>query len=211
MGMNRPAITALNLCLAGITCLLALKVYGIWHNTPASLPTVVEEASVNPYTPRRQFGTKARKPNETYNIIVEKNLFSRNRGYNEGTESLIPPSEITLYGTFILGQYKAALLKVQEEEKRGVRRRKTIKVSPNKNAREVTVGNTIAGYRVTDILEDRVILENGAGKSYVVALEVSKERSHVRTNVSKAGKRARVSKRRAPRRTTTRSGRARGR
>jgi len=188
--------------LAGIVCLLALKVYGVWNNSQALPPTVGEGVRVKPHTSRHQAGNKIRRPSDTYNIIVEKNLFAKNRGYNEGTESLIPPSEITLYGTFVFGKYRVGLLKVQEKGQKGVRRRRANEVSPNQKPREVAVGDTIAGYRVTRILEDKVVLENETGKSYTVKLEISDKRSHVRTSISKARTRARAPKRKTPRRTT---------
>lgn len=207
MEMNHPAITALNLCLAGIACLFAVKLYSVWYDPQNPPSTKATGVGLKPYTLRHQAGTKTRKPIDTYDGIVEGNLFSRDRKYHGGKKSLIPPSEITLYGTLIFGQYKTALLEVKEKEKRGVRRRSATQISPSDRLREVAVGDTIAGYRVADILEDRVILENEAGKSYVVKLQISKERNHVRTSISKVGKGARVSRRRVPKRTTTRSGR----
>lgn len=174
--MNRIVLILLNICLAGIVCLLALKVYNVWNDMYA-LPTTVEQVSVEPHNARRQIYTKARKTNDNYNIIVEKDLFSENRNLNEEKASLTPSSQMVLYGCFVYGEHKAALLELQEEKGEKVRR--------GMAAKQVTVGDTIAGYQVTNILEDKVVLKDEAGKTCIVQIEIPKERSNARTEVSK--------------------------
>lgn len=188
--MTHRTLIPLNICLAAIICFLAVKVYAVW-NSPYTMPHIpTKEVGPKPDTARSRAPTEVRRVKDTYDVIVQKNLFSEDRGYDEGTESLIQPSEMVLHGTFIFGVYKAALLEVQAKEEKGK--------SGNKKAREVRVGDTIGGYRVNDILQDKVILENNAGKCCMVKLEIPKKRSHTRTSVSQTAKKKNIPKKRAP-------------
>jgi hypothetical protein len=189
--VTHRTLIPLNICLAAIICFLAVKVYAVW-NTPYTMPPIpAKELGPKPDTLKSRARTEVSRVKDTYDVIVQKNLFSEDRGYDEGTESLIQPSEMVLHGTFIFGVYKAALLEVQaKEEKKGK--------SGNKKAKKVTVGDTIGGYRVNDILQDKVILENNAGKCCMVKLEIPKERSHARTSVSQAAQKRGVPRKRIP-------------
>lgn len=200
--MNHRTLILVNLLLAGIVCLLGLKVYNVW-NEPYALPkTGVKEVVVKPDRPRPQTQTRVRKPNDNYDIIVEKNLFSESR--SKGTESAVPPSEMVLHGCFIFGERKVAVLEAQEQEKKNVSRGRATKVSRNKESREVTVGDRIAEYQVANILEDKIVLKDNAGKTCIVQIEIPRQRSHVRTEVSKA-RTTRVSKRKTSRKTAAKS------
>jgi hypothetical protein len=191
-----------NVCLAGIVCLLAMKLYGVWNNTYTLSTTLANEATVKAHNPGLQAHVKAKKPNEYYDVIVDKNLFSKSRSLNDGTEPLIPPSQMALHGCFIFGEYKSALLEVREQKKKKMRRGRTNRAPNNRKSREVTVGDMIAGYQVAKILEEKVLLRDEAGKTCIVQIETPENRSHVRTSVSKAHKTRRIPRRRSSRRTS---------
>jgi hypothetical protein len=208
--VSHRTLYLVNLCLTCIVCLLVLKVYTIWNNTYALPTSVTKEAGIKAHTQKHRTRAKVRKPNDNYDIIVEKNLFSRNRSCKEETKSLISASQMVLHGTFIFGEHKAALLELQAKEQKKVRRGKNPnEASDNKESREVGVGDTIAGYQVANILEDKVVLKDGAGKACVVQIEIPKDRSHIRTEVSKSRKNTRTPRRRSSRGTSSKSPRAR--
>lgn len=208
--VSQKKLFLVNLCLTCIVCVLVLKVYSIWNNTYALPTSLTKQAGVKAHTPKHRTRAKARKANGNYDIIVEKNLFFRNRSCREETESLISASQMVLHGTFIFGEHKAALLELQAKEQKKVRRGKNPnKAADNKESRQVGVGDTIAGYQVANILEDKVVLKDGAGKACVVQIEIPKDRSHIRTEVSKSRKKTRTPRRSSSRATSSRSRRAR--
>lgn len=177
-------LTPLNLCLVGIVCLLGLKVYGVWHDQQSPVSISVDEKMTKPPTFGSKDGIQPKRSKEAYDIIVTKNLFSPSRTEIETGDSLHSQSGIILCGTFIWGANKTALLEMSDLKGQDL-------------LKEIKVGDTVAGYRVADILDDRVILESEeGGRSRVLQLQRQKEkRKHIRTSISKrSGKVSRVVK-----------------
>lgn len=121
---------------------------------------------------------RQRKPKETYEIIAQKNLFSPNRNPIEEKEEIPEPeevfdpnSELMVYGTFIIGDYKSALVKVSG----GAEKQK---------ATETTIGSNVARYRVTDINDEGIVVEDPKGRTYTLnCSKAKKERRDIRTAV----------------------------
>lgn len=183
--MNYRVLLLVNLCLAGIVCLLGLKVYSVWYS-PQSQPSIsVDQKMTKPSTRWSAERFQAKRPMKAYDIIVTKNLFSPSRTERETGSSLESRSGIILCGTLIWGAYKTALLEMSDPKGQEV-------------LKEIKVGDTVAGYRVADILDDRVILESEQGnRSRVLQLQRQKEkRKHIRTSVSKGSGGARSTKER---------------
>lgn len=162
--VSQRILMVVNVCLAGIVCLLALKLYGVWNNTYSLSTTLANEAKVKAHNPRRQAHVKAKKPDDYYHVIVDKNLFSGSRGSNEEVKSLIPPSQMALHGCLIFGEHKATLLEVREQQKKKVRRGRTTKDPNNRESKGVKVGDKegIGDIRVilTFALDPRVLAFN---------------------------------------------------
>lgn len=121
-----------------------------------------------------------KRPKETYDIIAQKNLFSPNRNPIEEKEEAPEPeeifdpnSELMVYGTFIMGEYKSALVKV-------------LGGAEKQKATETTVGSNLARYRVTDINDDGITVEDPKGRKYTLnCSKAKKEKRDIRTAVSK--------------------------
>ncbi len=116
-----------------------------------------------------------KKPRESYEIIVQKNLFSPKRSPIEQDEAaeapppVDPDSELMVYGTFIFGTHKSALIKALGGDQK-------------EKAREFGVGETVSQYRIADILEDGVMLEDAQGTSHKLSsARAKKEKRDVRT------------------------------
>lgn len=176
--LNYRILITLNICLAFIVCLLVMKVYGVWSQGLNLPPVSVDKKVTRSDTSRYRGNIEAKRPKKSYDIMVTKNLFSPSRTETEKEHSLMSESEIILCGTLIWGEYKTALLEMPKEAGQDA-------------LKEIKIGDTVAGYRVADILDDRVILESEqGGKSYVLDLQRQKEkRKHVRTSVPKASRR----------------------
>lgn len=182
----------LNILLAAVTVLLGWGVYHVWNNKPRPPQALVnEDKQVDPLAKLERY-IKHMKPKGNYDIIVAKNLFSPDRRGTQEEGSLGPESGIALCGTLVWGEYKAALLEMPEAKEQG-------------ELKEIRVGDVISGYRVADILEDKVVLENEEGKTFVLNLEKGeKRRKHIRTGTKRSEDRM-VGSKRVPERTPTRS------
>jgi hypothetical protein len=144
-------ILILNLGLALISCLLALKVYGVW-NPKLNLTVVsVDRKVTRPSAPDSKPYVENKRPKRSYEIIVTRNLFSSSRTQGEKKGSVGAESEMKLCGTLVWGRHKTALIEMPDLK------------GPNA-LRDVKIGDTIAGYRVADILDDKVILKSERGE-----------------------------------------------
>lgn len=183
--MNYRVLILVNLCLAGIVCLLGLKLYSVWYSPQSPVSISVDEKMTKPPTFGSKDGIQAKRLMKAYDIIVTKNLFSPSRTETETGSSLESRSGIILCGTLIWGAYKTALLEMSDLKEQEV-------------LKEIKVGDTVAGYWVADILDDRVILESEeGGRSHVLQLQRQKEkRKHIRTSVSKGSGKVKSTKER---------------
>ncbi|RKY45550.1 MAG: hypothetical protein DRP81_03535 [Candidatus Omnitrophota bacterium] len=101
-----------------------------------------------------------------YSIIINKNLFSPSRTYNndEDFQKEAPrPIKAVLYGTAILKTQKIAFIEEQNEKGRFEKR-------------QIKVGDEICGYKVKDILTGCIVLIGKDGKIYNFTFETNKER-----------------------------------
>lgn len=119
---------------------------------------------------------KDKRNKDSYEIIAQKNLFSPKRNPFETIEEekveevFDPDSELMVYGTFILGDYKSALIKTLDSDKQ--------------KAKEMALGSMVARYRIKDILQDSIVVEDPKGKTYTLSCaRAKKERKDVRTGV----------------------------
>ncbi len=189
--MNYRVLITLNIFLSAVMVLLGWKVYYVWHSKPRPPQALVnEDKQVNPLVKLERY-IEHRKPKGNYDVIAEKNLFSSDRrGMEKEEGSLGPESGIVLCGTFVWGEHKAALLEMPEDK-------------GEEKLKEIKVGDSISGYRVADILEDKVVLESEEGKTFVLNLEKGeKKRKHIRTSTPKRSEDTGARSKKVPRRKT---------
>ncbi len=157
-------IVILNVGLAVISCLLALKVYGVWNRDPNLAVVSADKKATMPGAPDSKPYVGNKKPKKSYEIIVTKNLFSSSRTEGEKRASLRPESEMKLCGTLVWGRHKAALIEMPDLK------------GPNA-LKDVKIGDTISGYRVADILDDKVILKSEReGRCCILNLQRQKQK-----------------------------------
>jgi len=165
----------INLVLACLVAFFGTKIYRVW-----SEPTrpVVKATRVSP---KKRVKPKARRvvqhsrvrPESSYQVVVDKNLFSPERKGPEpgpeGEKVKEPdkeeklPANILLYGVVVTGNYRKALLTNPDRSKD---KRQFVWVS---------VGDTLGDYKLADIQSEKVFLEKG-GKRYEVSLYAGKKR-----------------------------------
>jgi hypothetical protein len=181
--MNHRMIVILNVGLGLISCLLALKVYGVWNRDLSLMVGSADRKATTPSAAEFEQYTRAVSPKKSYEIIVTKNLFSSSRTEGEKRASLRAESEIKLRGTLVWGKHKAALIEMPDLK------------GPN-TLKDVKIGDTVAGYRVANILDDKVVLKSEReGKCCILNLQRQKQKEkHIRTDVPKgSGKKSKKS------------------
>jgi type II secretory pathway component PulC len=132
--------------------------------------------------------TEARRLNvAAFNVISQKDLFRPSRTPSEskagGTAKTLPKDQPKLFGTIILDNNKTAIL-----EDPGTKTTKSYRIN-----------DSVAGYVISDIQEDKVILLMGGEKIEVKLRENKGVKSKARTTRKPANRRQ--IKRRTPRRT----------
>jgi type II secretory pathway component PulC len=146
-----------NLLLVLIFLFLLVKVYEVWTDSKSTgWERSVPGQKAQPPPPS---GTVAGKgemfaPNR-YQSISDKNLFNPERKEFSSTgvsgdKTGLSRLDLVLYGIVIGGEYHSAII-TNPEKRVGKGQRDTITVK---------IGDKVAGYQVTKILEDRITLES---------------------------------------------------
>lgn len=151
----------INVILFTIIGFLGIKLYNTW-NHPLEVPTISEQEA--PKAGKKiTISKRERVLNEaSYQIIVDKDLFRPSRTpvkENAQTAAPLSPKERPkLFGTMIMDSRKFAILE-----------------DPSTKASKIYyVNDSFAGFTVSEILEDKVILKRG-GESIEVKLREKKD------------------------------------
>jgi hypothetical protein len=123
-------------------------------------------------------------PREEYKMISEKNIFNPDRkefpvaGADDVSKKANTRPQVTLYGVVVGGEYQSAtIVNPGRPLQKGEREARTVKV-----------GDRIGDYKVAQILDDRIVIEN-AGDSFEVLLydpSAPKRRMEVKTSTPPA-------------------------
>lgn len=155
-----------NIALMGMALFFAFKTYGVWH-APEPITEAVEKTP-----PKRirtsQFINKRRvPPQDSYNVVTERNLFSRNRTEFVAEKEIVAtknPTQsryakrVALFGVFIEGDERLALISQAKIGKRAAKEDIWVKV-----------GDTINNLKVVGIERDRIYLKEGSN-TYEITL-----------------------------------------
>jgi type II secretory pathway component PulC len=160
--MNMPrSLFLINIILFVIIGMLGFKLYKIWVK-PTDL---IKQTAVKPPSADKKAASvkRPKKPDEaSYQIIVDKNLFRPSRSpVSETAEgpTTVPSKETPqLFGTTIMSGIKFAILEDPS----------------TKSTKLYYVNDSIAGFIVSDIQQDKVILQK-AGKTVEVKLRGEKK------------------------------------
>lgn len=213
-------IWLINTCLALLVTFFGVKAYGIWFGGDKPDPEMQAVEDHRTLPPKRSFSRVIKKrvpPESTYSVVVSKNLFSKQR------RELIPekkdrkgkdaagssPKEkdlreflgrITLYGVIITDDHKTALVVYSEKKRTFSKKRRPRSKTGAKTTRWLKEGDTLESFKVTGILEDKLLLMAG-GNSYDLLLydkDKPKSRVAIRQTPRSSGttKQVRESKRR---------------
>ncbi|RMG58403.1 MAG: hypothetical protein D6713_07830, partial [Deltaproteobacteria bacterium] len=158
-------VTPLNVLLF-LLFLLSLVVY---RERPADIPSVEVETEKAPAKLMEEaVPAGGRISLKDFDVIVEKNPFHPERKIPTVEEKKAvftpppPPPQFVLYGTLISGTEKIAIMED--------RRSPVILRSGRKKVSVLTVGEELSGYRVVDILPEKVVMEKGGEKVEVPLL-----------------------------------------
>ncbi len=142
---------------------MSFRLYKVWtspldiHPTPYKVQkkSLIEEKSI--------IESKEKKPNEAdYEIIVKKDLFRPSRSpvkiTSKKLQSIFPKEKPQLFGTIIMNNQKFAIIEDRVTKKTGV----------------YHVNDKVAGFIISDILVDKLILQKD-GESIEVGLRDKKK------------------------------------
>ncbi|MGH7847144.1 MAG: hypothetical protein ACREQW_18520 [Candidatus Binatia bacterium] len=158
--MKRSSLLSIVLLL--LMGLVALRTYQLWEEGPWEVPVLAKEKPAtaaeqeHPPTPRPLLAS-------TKNI-VDRNLFDPERGQGRSREGEAQSAAVqrirnmVLLGTAIIGSSRHAIL-----EESGDPRLPAGKAQPvQSNQIRLKLGDTIEGFKVSEIQERRVVLSRGA-------------------------------------------------
>ena len=173
----------INMLLATFTLVFGMKAYGVWSEEERDFQekAVVESEAV-PFT--SAIAKKAIPPESEYEPMVAKDLFRQDRKEfipEEPDQEQAPDvgraplssNRIALSGVVLADDYQSALIRAPAE------------VPGQRPERWVQVGDTVEGYRIAEIKDDRIVLK-GAGEEAQILL-YDRERPKQRMNVAKSG------------------------
>ena len=182
----------INLILIIVLSSLGYKLYGTFRATEGMpSPSEIKQKKAKDVTKR-----KAQIFNETlYEVITQKDLFRPSRSASEKKvekkeEEAAPKNPPKLFGTIILNNLKTAILQDTE----------------SKSTKSYKLNEQIAGYTISEILEDKVVLVKNGNKLEVKLREdkgiKTSKRPTARTNrsIKKSVKPATKPSQRRPRR-----------
>ena len=177
-------IWLINLFLAVFVIFFGLKAYGVWsEGEKTALETqAVERREARP---KKRIVKRRIPPESAYSVVVESNLFSRDRAElkpekpepgPEGNRLKVSRKKIILYGVIIMDDYKAALVGSLEQNT-GWRR---TKLKPGeRKAKWIRVGDTVGNFRVAGIKKDRIFLAEGAREHEILLYDKDKPKRQV--------------------------------
>ena len=184
----------INIILAAFVLFFGFKIYDVWSNGEE---VHAEKETAEDRGPRsgrnivrKRIVKRMMSPESSYNVIVDRILFSPKRsvnnqeepevksevGIDSGAEHVnMAAQNITLHGIVIMNEYKVALLK-----------------SPNMKPGEekgkwVKIGDKVNNFKVVEIKEDRVLFREG-GRIYEALLHKKKERHNDQMEILFKGK-----------------------
>jgi hypothetical protein len=149
--------------LLGAIALVGTKIYQLWQQGPWELPKVkvkgpfvVEEAKREPERPRLASAKD----------IIERNLFDPERGASKTAET--EPSSVAmqrirgmvLLGTVILGKSRYAILQESQASRPSAPRAQPAQPGQLR----LKLGDTVEGFKLTEIHEKGVVFTQGASK-----------------------------------------------
>ncbi len=178
----------INLLLVIVIAVLGLKLYEVANYTIA-IPAASESQKERKVKP---IGRPDRLNNEaSYGVISNLDLFRPSRSAvvkkEVKVEKAPPKDPPKLFGTVILNDYKTAILEDPE----------------TKSTKTYSVNDSVAGYVISDILEDKVVLTRD-GEPFEVKLRESKgiqpKRKSISRNKRKSSRKATKSRQRRPKR-----------
>lgn len=165
--------------------LVGMGIYDVWRENPAV--SNVAKSGMKAGGPGESFPETRRVPGVSTTTIVGRNLFDPARG----AVAVKPPPPakapeepdqgidgVLLLGTVIAGAERYAIMKVPPDigrvsatQRRGVKGKMKSapppKVDSGPAVRRVRVGDSLRGYRVEDIEEQKVVLKRGKAKAEV--------------------------------------------
>ncbi len=179
--MMSPKLWMVNLVLAALALFFGIHAYRVWDgevDTGREAP-VVERTHQGPEADAPERFVKRRMPAESaYDIVAAQNLFSPDRREIVPDEpvpeaapepvvtgSPISGEAITLYGVVILEDFKKALISNPGKPAGG------------RDQIWVKVGDALSNLKVREILEDRILLAEGAKKYEVLLYDPNKAKS----------------------------------
>lgn len=176
-------IWLVNLLLAAGVLFLVYKAVGVWHEEDRTPQTAIERKAKKNETVSVKKAFVRRVPDESaYDAVVDKNLFSQEREESvpeekeeetAETKTLMEgSSELALHGVIIMGDYKAAL--IRNLKKDSPRKRGGQSAGDLDQEQWKSIGDKIAGYDVSDILQDRVFLSGKAGDMELLLYDKNK-------------------------------------
>jgi len=204
--------------------LVGLEVYEVWQKQAP----ILEDASAlqSSAAERRALLKRRASPNVSTRTIVARNLFDPDRGVKveeppepEEVEEEEPQQSIEgllLLGTVIAGSDRYAIMHVppdlgalsaNQRRRRAVRRRQT-RARTDAKVRRVRVGDSLRGYQVTDIDEQKVVLARGEAQA---ELRIDYTREVVTPKTAAVKKRTPTSRKRSARRRQLRNRQLRNR
>lgn len=149
----------INLLLLIVIALLGLKLFAVASHTvaiPVALSKNQKERKVKPIRRPEKIDNEA-----SYSVISKLDLFRPSRSVAGKKKVRVgkaaPKDHPKLFGTVILDGYKSAILEDPV----------------TKSTKTYSVNDSIAGYLISDILEDKVVLTRG-GEPYEVKLRENK-------------------------------------
>ena len=180
----------INIILALLIVFFGLRIYGVWskgdETSTGTKAAEKQEQRAETGVVRKRVVKRIMPPESSYNVVVDRILFSPKRAVaatkkpeisvEPGTKaSNLTGQNITLHGIVIMGKEKQALLKSRHMEK------------GEKNGKWVKIGDKVENYKVVDILQDKVLFEE-SGRIYEVLLHKKNEGSDSRINIQFKGK-----------------------
>ena len=180
----------INIILALLIVFFGLRIYGVWskgdETSTGTKAAEYQEQRTEIEVVRKRVVKRMMPPESSYNVVVDRILFSPKRAVaatkepeisvEPGTKAFnLTGQNITLLGIVIMGKEKQALLK-SPHMKEG-----------EQNGKWVKIGDKIENYKVVEILQDKVLFKEG-GQIYEVLLHKKNERSDSRINIQFKGK-----------------------
>jgi hypothetical protein len=159
--------------------LVGMKIYGVWHEqTPIPGTGDVIPATAPTHTVLSHGRTA---PAVSTTTIIARNLFDPDRGAKAETppapQKVEEPDQsiegLLLLGTVVAGPERYAIMQVPPDIGRDSRNRRIMERTPARRPaasasgelRRVRVGDSLRGYEVKDIQEQKVVLARGSSQT----------------------------------------------